>query len=244
MDLSPIVLRYLRQASSHERPSREEELEIVERARRKSPGAVDELLRRHIAFVVHVAMDYRDRGVPVEDLVHEGCLGLMKAVHRFDPANGARFMTYAGFWIRKAILDALADQPRTVHVPRYQRQKNQPIPREISLDTPLDANGVRTMGETLADGTIPPPGASIAERETVSQLRRHLRMLPLRERAVLASRYGLGGMSPMTLTELGSHLAVSRERVRQIESAALARLRNRLRRDQTSAGLRLAPSHR
>ena len=80
------------------------------------------------------------------------------------------------------------------------------------------------------------------EHETIARLRHEIRTLPAREQAVLASRFGLAGGPAMTLMEVGNRLSLSRERVRQIESEALARLRNALRRRQASAGLRLAPS--
>lgn len=79
-------------------------------------------------------------------------------------------------------------------------------------------------------------------RETIARLREHVRSLPVRERTVLASRFGLRGEPAMTLMEVGTRLAISRERVRQIESAALSRPRSALLRDQASAGFRLAPS--
>src|SRR5262245_47904622 len=89
------------------RPGREEEREIATRARRDDARAIETLVRANMAFVVHVAKKFRERGLPLEDLVAEGSVGLMKAIRRFDPNNGTRFTTYASFWIRKAIIDAL-----------------------------------------------------------------------------------------------------------------------------------------
>jgi RNA polymerase primary sigma factor/RNA polymerase nonessential primary-like sigma factor len=80
------------------------------------------------------------------------------------------------------------------------------------------------------------------QREAIARLRKHVRSLSARERIVLTSRFGLHGGPAMTLMEVGTRLALSRERVRQIESAALSRLRSALSRDQASAGFRFAPS--
>ena len=240
MEHSHVVASYLRHARSTARTSREDEIVLVERARRGASDATDQLLRQHIAFVIRVAMEFRGRGVPFEDLINEGCVGLLKAIRRFDPVNGARFMTYASFWIRKAILDALSDQTRTVRVPRYQREQKHPIPKELRLDEPVASENGRTFGEGLADPRTPHAGASMIERETLARLRDEVRRLSARERAVLASRFGLLGEPAMTLLEVGERLSLSRERVRQIECAALARLRTCMRRDQASAGLRLA----
>jgi RNA polymerase primary sigma factor len=242
MESSPVIARYLRYADSSRCTDREDELALVARARSGDAFATDGLLRQHIAFVIRVAMEFRNRGVPPEDLINEGCLGLLRAIRCFDPRNGARFMTYASFWVRKAVLDTLADQPRMVRVPRYQRERRQPLPREIRLDAPVEAGSDRTFGDGLADARVPPPGASMIRRETIARLRKHVRSLSARERTVLASRFGLHGEPAMTLMEVGSRMAISRERVRQIESAALSRLRRALTRDHASDGFRFAPS--
>jgi RNA polymerase primary sigma factor len=243
MESSPVIARYLRYADSSRRTDREEEVALVARARSGEADATDELLRRHIAFVIRVAMEFRNRGVPLEDLINEGCLGLLKAIRCFDPRNGARFMTYAGFWVRKAVLDTLADQPRMVRIPRYQRERRQqPLPREIRLDAPIEDGSDRTFGDALADVRAALPGSSMIRRETIARLRQHVRSLSARERTVLTSRFGLHGEPAMTLMEVGTRLAISRERVRQIESAALSRLRRALTRDQASDGFRFAPS--
>jgi RNA polymerase primary sigma factor len=242
METSPVVANYLRYANSSRRTDREEENALVARARSGEAGAADELLRQHIAFVIRVAMDYRNRGVPLEDLINEGCLGLLRAIRCFDPRNGARFMTYASFWVRKAVLDTLADQPRMVRVPRYQREQRRPILKEIRLDEPIEAGSDRTLGDELADSRLPHPGSSMIRREAIVRLRQHVRSLSAQERRVLTSRFGLHGEPAMTLMEVGTRLAVSRERVRQIECAALSHLRRAMRRDQASAGFRFAPS--
>jgi RNA polymerase primary sigma factor len=242
MEHSSVVASYLRHADSSSRPSPEEEWELVQRARRRDSDAADQLLRSYLAFVIGVTMEFRGRGVPFEDLIHEGCLGLLKAIDRFDPLRGARFMTYASFWVRKAVLDALSEQPRMVRVPRYQRDKRRPVPREVRLDEPLDADHTRTIGDGLADAAQPLAGDAMIEREALARMRRELRALSAREQTVLASRFGLTGEPAMTLLEVGTLLAISRERVRQIENAALARLSTVLRRDQGREGLRLAAS--
>lgn len=244
MEHSPLVSSYLRYAGASIRPSREDEVVLVERARRHEPGAVDDLLRQHVAFVIRVAMEFRGRGVPLDDLVNEGCVGILRAIGRFDASNGARFMTYASFWIRKAMLDALAEQPRVVRIPRYQRSKGATIPREVRLDEPLAAADGRTYADELADPSTVEASARLIDDETSAQLRGLLATLPARERTVLSSRFGLDGRGSKTLLEVGERLEISRERVRQIETAALERLRRSLVRAQASAALRLAPSQR
>ena len=224
MEHVSIVSHYLRYAASTTAVEREDENALVARALRGEPGATDQLLRHHIGLVIRLAMEFRGRGVPLEDLVHEACLGFFKAIHRFDAGNGARFMTYAGFWVRKAILNALADQSRTIRIPRYQRERRHVLPKELRLDDPVRAGESRTVGDGIADSRTPAAGTGMVQRETLLKLRHQIRSLPVREQTVLASRFGLHGGPAMTLMQVGTYLGVSRERVRQIERAALTRL--------------------
>lgn len=187
------------------------------------------LAEENLSFVVHIAKRYRDRGVPFEDLVAEGSVGLMKAVRRFDPANGTRFTTYASFWIRKAIIDALLEQPRTVHLPRYAREKGRAFPREVSLDAPVRGEAANTLSERLVDSSRPSALEALTECEMHDRVRRLVLELTPREQMVLAERFGLHGGSARTLTEVGATMGLSKERVRQIESGAIETLRRRLR---------------
>ena len=211
------------------RPGREEEREIATRALREDARAIETLVRANMAFVVHIAKKFRDRGVPLEDLVAEGCVGLMKATRRFNPANGTRFTTYASFWIRKSIIDALLERPRVVHLPRYARDKGRTFPREVSLDAPVPGTTSVSLGERLVDERERPPIDVLAERQECGKLRRLVLDLSPREQAVLAERFGLHGGAARTLHEVGVSMGLSKERVRQIESGALGRLARRLR---------------
>ena len=235
MEHSPVVTSYLQHAGRESRPDRDEEIGIAARARGDDARAIERLVRAHLAFVVHVAKEFRGRGVPFEDLLGEGCVGLLKAMRRFDPASGARFMTYAGFWVRKSILQALTEQPRTVRVPRYAREHGRAAPREIRLEAPIPGSDDRRLADVLADSSVPHAGDAMIEEQRIRRLRRLVLALGPRERAVLASRYGLDGARARTLSEVGMGLGISRERVRQIEVGALARLRKALERAPGSA---------
>lgn len=243
MEFSPVVSSYLRQIHVTPRLTRADESGLADEAKRQDAAALERLALGHLAFVVHVAKEFRGRGVPLEDLVGEGCVGLMKAMKRFDPSGGTRFMTYAVFWIRKAILDALYNQPRVVRVPRYQREKGRAIPREVRLDDPVRGTDLR-LADVLADGARPSARSRLIEGEDLIRLRRAVLALSTREQAVLAYRFGFFGERAETLHEVGTRLELSKERVRQIEAGAIARLRAAFRRDPAHAsfGLRLAPS--
>ncbi len=121
---NPGLARYLAQIAARPVLTAEEEALAVERARESDDaGAPNALVESSLAFVVQTAKEFRDYGVPFEDLVNEGNLGLIEAAHRFELGRGARFLTYARWWIRKALLRALADQARVVRLPEYQLRK-------------------------------------------------------------------------------------------------------------------------
>ncbi len=83
-------------------------------------GRTDELVEANLRFVFRIAGEYRDLGLPLEDLVNEGNIGLLEAARRFDSTRGTRFITYAVWWVRKAIRRALTRYATNVYVPEYQ----------------------------------------------------------------------------------------------------------------------------
>jgi RNA polymerase primary sigma factor len=97
--------------------SREDEAELARRIRTGDQEALDKLVRSNLRFVVSVAKKYQNQGVSLSDLINEGNLGLIRAGHKFDETKGIKFISYAVWWIRQSILQALAEQSRIVRVP-------------------------------------------------------------------------------------------------------------------------------
>jgi len=109
--------QYLRDISAYPLISREEEADLARRIRTGDQEALDKLVRSNLRFVVSVAKKYQNQGVSLADLINEGNLGLIRAAHKFDETKGIKFISYAVWWIRQAILQALAEQSRIVRVP-------------------------------------------------------------------------------------------------------------------------------
>src|SRR5712672_1714543 len=109
--------QYLRDISVFPLISRDEEVRLAIRIREKEEEALDKLVRSNLRFVVSVAKKYQNQGVSLSDLINEGNLGLIRAAHKFDETKGIKFISYAVWWIRQAILQALAEQSRIVRVP-------------------------------------------------------------------------------------------------------------------------------
>jgi len=109
--------QYLREISQYPLITREEEVTLAQRIKLKDEEALDKLVRSNLRFVVSVAKKYQNQGVSLSDLINEGNLGLIRAAHKFDETKGIKFISYAVWWIRQAILQALAEQSRIVRVP-------------------------------------------------------------------------------------------------------------------------------
>jgi RNA polymerase primary sigma factor len=109
--------QYLQEISQYPLIDRAEEARLAKLIRKGEEDALDKLVRSNLRFVVSVAKKYQNQGVPLSDLINEGNLGLIRAAHKFDETKGIKFISYAVWWIRQAILQALAEQSRIVRVP-------------------------------------------------------------------------------------------------------------------------------
>jgi len=109
--------RYLLEIGRLPRLSPQDEADLAVRARSGDHRAVEQLVTANLRFVVSVAKQYQNHGLSLNDLINEGNLGLIKAVHRYDETKGFKFISYAVWWIRQSILQTLADQGRTVRLP-------------------------------------------------------------------------------------------------------------------------------
>jgi RNA polymerase primary sigma factor len=231
--------------------------------------AVDELVRGNLRFVVSYAKRFHSPEVSFLDLINEGNIGLIQAARRFDPERGVKFITYAVWWVRQAISNALSEQWGAIRLPHKQatlhsrlgRVKEaltrslgrEPTMEEVALEAGLklsDAENLmgmtrsseslsgvfgleedRTLGDTLEQTTVAAADEQLLRRSSVEQTRTLLDSLPKKERAILCRRFGIpedgteGEREPMTLQEIGEELHLSRERVRQIEAQAIARIK-------------------
>ena len=243
----------------------DEEIELGLRIRDGDLAARNEMIEANLRLVVMLSRRYIGRGLPMDDLIEEGNLGLIRAVEKFDPDRGCRFSTYAAWWIRQAVERGLANQARLIRLPvhvgkavascrRIARELTQELGREpsvveiagaaqrsvaevrdlLAVDAQAEAAdraAARTdghMDETVSSGGVDDPERVLAGRELRASLEASMDALNARQREIICRRFGLQGHEPQTLEEVGVAISLARERVRQIQLQALARLRSEL----------------
>lgn len=116
-DNEEIVSKFYKDVKPKKTLSLEQEIEVAKRIKNGDTNAVNELVEANLRFVIRVAKDYQNNGLPLSDLISEGNYGLMKAAYRFDHTKGYKFISYAVWWIRQSILHSLNEHARTIRLP-------------------------------------------------------------------------------------------------------------------------------
>ena len=124
--------KYLQEIGKEELLTTDEEVELAQRIRKGDRKALDRLTKANLRFVVSVAKQYQNQGLSLPDLINEGNLGLIRAAEKFDETRGFKFISYAVWWIRQSILQAIAEQSRIVRIPLNQAGAVNRISRVLS----------------------------------------------------------------------------------------------------------------
>ncbi|MGM0598802.1 MAG: sigma-70 family RNA polymerase sigma factor [Candidatus Rifleibacteriota bacterium] len=265
-----LLKNYFKDLKKYPPLSKEEEITLLKRVKTGDSRAQARLILANLRFVVAVAKRYRHiNDVPFEDLIAVGNLGLMRAAKRFDCNKNVRFISYAVWWIRQAMIQIVSSHGNPIRLPlnrvhtglkirkledTLQKKLNRKptleelaeaafmkpkdlrkflrdIPSVVSMDTtPVDPEEDLYLRDVITDYESDPL-AEAEKRSLEQELNRIMTSLTERERIVLMHRFGLHETKSHTLEEIGRLLGVTRERVRQIESQALSKLRNPRRSD-------------
>ena len=161
--------KYLQEIGREELITVEEEVELAGRIRKGDRRALEKLTRANLRFVVSVAKQYQNQGLSLPDLINEGNLGLIKAAEKFDETRGFKFISYAVWWIRQSILQALAEQSRIVRLPLNQVGSLNKISKAFSKFE--QENERRPSAEELAE-QLDLPVDKVAD--TMKQSSRHI----------------------------------------------------------------------
>jgi RNA polymerase primary sigma factor len=209
------------------------------------------LLKANLRLVISIAKTFNSDKLEMADLIQEGSLGLMRAVEKFRWAMGYKFSTYATWWIRQAIQRAITDKEKTIRIPVHIREDYSRLKRALRADAPapngrdarklqdlqiamqepvslalhVGEDGEGSLEALLVDKSLPAPHESAEKTIRRDEIWKWMSQLDKREAGVLTMRFGLDGSSPRSLDEVGRALRVTRERARQIQLQALAKLR-------------------
>jgi len=197
---------------------------------RIEPMSVDDAwaaVQTGLNYVSWMARDFLYTGVSREDLEAEGRLGLFEAALRFDPSHGAQFLTYASFWSRRRMQAFVARHARVVRRPASRTGSSRDRD-DVSLDQPVGTGSTLSWADQLVDQKTPRALDAMVGAEDAALVTLAASELPPQWRRIIVRRFGLDGGPAMTLAAVGESLGLSRERVRQLEQKAMARLRARL----------------
>ncbi|XP_070668347.1 RNA polymerase sigma factor sigB isoform X4 [Malus domestica] len=227
----------------------------------------DKMIKSNIRLVISIAKNYQGSGMNLQDLVQQGCRGLVRGAEKFDASKGFKFSTYAHWWIKQAVRKSLSDQSRTIRLPfhmveatyRVKEAKKQlyslngrhPNDEEVaeatglsmkrlsavlltpkaprSLDQKIGINLNFKPSEVISDPDAETAEDLLMKKFMKQDLEKVLDSLNPREKQVVRWRFGLEDGRMKTLQEIGELMGVSRERIRQIESCAFRKLKNKKR---------------
>lgn len=227
----------------------------------------DKMIKSNVRLVISIAKNYQGVGMNLQDLVQEGCRGLLRGAEKFDASKGFKFSTYAHWWIKQAVRKSLSDQSRTIRLPfhmvdatyrvREARKKlftengRHPNDEEVaeatglsmkrltavnlapkaprSFDQKIGFNQNLKPSEILSDPEAETSEEILTKQFMRQDLEKALDTLNPREKQVVKWRFGLLDGRMKTLQEIGELMGVSRERIRQIESCAFRKLKNKKR---------------
>ncbi len=226
---------------------------------KKRQAAMQTLVQSNLRLVVKIAHDFKGLGLPLNDIISAGNIGLLRAVEKFEPAKGAKFSSYAAWWIKQTIHRSIYNQARTIRIPiqslkklaAIKRMENKlavqlgrsPSDAEIaetlnyssrtvamlryhnsdvtSLNAPIQAGEEGTLEELVPDMSAQTPDTILCDSDDRKHLKTLFAKLNERERQILEMRY----YKKQTLEEVSRQIGRTRERVRQIQTQALQKLR-------------------
>jgi len=256
---------YKSQINGNRPLTKDEEAEAARGIQKGNKKSLDKLIKANLRFVVSVACQYRKQGIPFDDLINIGNIGLIKAAKKFNPDKNFRFISYSVWYIRQAILSELAVQSRKLKIPLntvqhiYKANKaidrleqklcRTPTTEEIAEETNLKHRLIKaayennkpsvsfdaTVGENrdtyydlYCDKNQEMASDAIGREDLTETIDRELDNYTPREKDVIVRLYGLNGLKPEIMEQIGDTYGITRERVRQLKEKVFKSLRYRL----------------
>lgn len=225
---------YLKDVSNNPPLAAREQKKLARCAKRGDPSAKKKMVETNLRLVIKIARQYLHKGLSFEDVIEEGNLGLLKAVDKYDPDLGFKFSTYAVWWIRQAIERAIMNQGRLIRLPVYihkavskalKENRKHRFEQYHAFINQIDS--LDQLAEQLTTD-LENPYQNVEAMDLKQAVLQFLTYLTRQQKAILIARFGLLGQEPCTLKEVSARVDLSRERVRQLQVAALKKLRTLL----------------
>lgn len=226
-DFNTTVQTYYTSLRKYKSISREKEHELFKLIRKNNNQAKNEIIESHLKFVFDVAKCYKGKGVPLEDLISEGNIGLAKAINKFDENKGIKFISYAVWWIKQSILECLRkrsnisfneilEEDSSNNTNHFDSLENEDYEQEKDKD---EKYNITTEYDDIINEL------NDVKRSFINKL---LKKLPYRGQKIIIYYYGLNNEKERNLEEIGNELGITKERVRQIKEKCLKILRSEI----------------
>jgi RNA polymerase primary sigma factor len=252
---SSILSNYFKDIKHSEPLSPEEEIDLAIKIKEGDEDAVERLVLSNLRFVISIAKDYQNQGIPLSDLINEGNMGLIRAAYKFDHTKGFKFISYAVWWVKQSILQFINDNSRLIRLPTNVINKVSSIKKEQNdfqllndgefvegyEDLDMELSAYHNNNCTSIHKTINEEGDELVdilgyeEEEDYYEVTDHLKeelnnalsLLEDRERDIIECYYGINtDHEAMTLEGIGDKYGITKERVRQVKERAIKKLRN------------------
>ena len=228
------MLNYLNETSKNDLLTRAEEVKLAIQIQNEDKEALNKLVSSNLRFVIYVAKQYQNRGLPLEDLISEGNYGAIIAAKKFDYTKGYRFISYAVWWIRQSITQALNETSRTIRIPQNIITENTKRIKEANtplIDTPYTMSYHQKVNEDseflglLEDpNSISPELKIMSEDKLKTCIRKCTSILNEREKDIIFKYFGLDGEDEWTLESIGEKYGLTKERIRQLKEKTIKKL--------------------
>ena len=222
-DFTSTVRIYYDDLKKYKPLTKAKEKKLLKQCKKGNLKAKNEILESNLKFVFDIAKHYTGRGLSISDLISEGNMGLLRAIDKFDDTKDVKFISYAVWWIRQAMLEAIKKKRMLSMVEIDPTESNDTIfERKMSDDEDERVGGINDVGFSN-EVDEHKKEMDFNQKEVIGKL---LNSLNSREREIIEHYYGLGNSRELTLHEIGKKYRLSSERVRQIKLSAIRKLRS------------------
>ena len=222
-DFTKTVRVYYDDLKKYKPLTKAKERRLLKKCKKGNLKAKNEILESNLRFVFDIARHYTGRGVPISELISDGNMGLLKAIDKFDESKDVKFISYAVWWIRQAMLESIKKKNAINFVEIEPNTDN-----DVSMDKKLiedDEDDTSFNNDFSNENDEKESEIKIGQKNIVIKL---LNVLDERERDVIESYYGINDKKELTLTDIGKKYNLSSERVIQIKKKVLMKLRTKM----------------